>query len=199
MPLDHGCRLDQHHHLQAARPNPVEPGPQQAIASTKPRSAGPLPVENGQLMPESQDLQFQRGPTPKPEGNQRGHCGQDRKHSGHDKAVGAKLQCLQSIRNYEQPQRSNRNEGTPPESPNEALERASVIAHPFVQLAPAATKNSKCAEKSGVFGFIDAISPACLRSCDRSSVGLDADFIVGRWWNWPAPRKLSRNEVESVA
>jgi hypothetical protein len=26
---------------------------------------------------------------------------QDRKHAGHDKAVGAKLQCLQSIRNYE--------------------------------------------------------------------------------------------------
>ena len=55
-------------------------------------------------MPEGQHLKFQGGSTPKPEGDQRNHCGQDRKHAGHDKAVGAKLQCLQSIRNYEQPQ-----------------------------------------------------------------------------------------------
>ena len=60
MPLDHGCGLDQHHHLQAARPSSVEPGPEQAVASTKPRSAGPLPMENGQLMSESKHLQFQR-------------------------------------------------------------------------------------------------------------------------------------------
>src|ERR1035437_2893259 len=46
-----------------------------------------------------------------------------------------------------------------------------------------ATKNSESAEKSGVFGFTDAISPACLRSCDRSSVGLNADSVVGQWWN----------------
>jgi len=71
---------------------------------TKPRSAGPLPVENGHLMPEGQHLKFQGGPTPKPKGDQRNHCGQDRKHAGHDKPVGAKLQCLQNIRNYEQPQ-----------------------------------------------------------------------------------------------
>jgi hypothetical protein len=83
----------------------VEPTPEQAVATTKPRSAGPLPMENSHLMSQSQDLQFQRGPTPKPEGDQRNHCGQDRKHAGHDKAVGAKLQCLHSIRNYEQPQR----------------------------------------------------------------------------------------------
>ena len=61
-------------------------------------------MEDGQLMPEGQHLQFQRGPTPKPEGDQRNHCGQDRKDAGHDKAVGAKLQCLRSTRNYEQPQ-----------------------------------------------------------------------------------------------
>ena len=53
-------------------------------------------------MSEGQHLKFQVGSTPKPEGGQRNHCGQDRKHAGHDKAVGAKLQCLQGIRNYEQ-------------------------------------------------------------------------------------------------
>lgn len=71
MPLDHGCGLDQNHQLQAARPNPVEPNPQQAIAWTKLRSARPLPVENRQLMPEGEHLQFQGDPTPKPEGDLR--------------------------------------------------------------------------------------------------------------------------------
>ncbi len=51
------------------------------------------------------------------------------------------------------------------------------------QQTPVATKNSESAEKSGVFGFTEAISSACLRSCDRSSVGLDADSVVGQWWN----------------
>ena len=71
MPLDHGCGLDQDHQLQAAWPNPVEPNPQQAITWTKLRSARPLPVENRQLMPEGEHLQFQGGPTPKPEGDLR--------------------------------------------------------------------------------------------------------------------------------
>jgi len=46
-----------------------------------------------------------------------------------------------------------------------------------------AINNSESAEESGVIGFTDAISPACLSSCDRSSVGLDADSVVGQWWN----------------
>jgi len=104
VPLDHGCRFDQHHHLQPARPSSVEPGPQQTVASTKPRSAGPLPVENCHLMSEGQHLKLQGGPTPKPEGDQRNHRRQDRKHAGHEKTFGAKLQCLQCIRNYEQAQ-----------------------------------------------------------------------------------------------
>ncbi len=99
--MDHGCGLHQHHDLQTIRPNSVEPSPQQAVALTKPRSAGPLPMENCHLMSEGQHLQFQRGPTPKAEGDQRKRCGQDRKHAGHDKTVGAKLQCLQRKRNCE--------------------------------------------------------------------------------------------------
>ena len=102
--MDDGSRFDQHHHRQTTRPNSVEPTPEQAVATTKPRSAGPLPMENRHLMSESENLQFQGGPTPKPEGDQRGHCGQDRKHVGHDKAVCAKLQCFQGSRNYEQAQ-----------------------------------------------------------------------------------------------
>jgi hypothetical protein len=61
-------------------------------------------MENGHLMSESQHLQFQRGPPLEPEGYDRSHCRQDRKHPGQDKAVGAKLQCFQGIRNCEQAQ-----------------------------------------------------------------------------------------------
>jgi hypothetical protein len=61
-------------------------------------------MENSHLMSESQHLQFEGGPTPKPEGDQRNHCPQDGKHAGHAKPMGAKLQCLRSIRNYEQRQ-----------------------------------------------------------------------------------------------
>jgi len=39
-------------------------------------------------------------------------------------------------------------------------------------LSIVATENSKCAEESGVFEFTDAISPACLSSCERSFLGL---------------------------
>ena len=61
-------------------------------------------MENGQLMSESQHLQFQGDAMPKPEGDQRGHCRQDREHAGHDKMVGANFQCFQGTRNYEQAQ-----------------------------------------------------------------------------------------------
>jgi hypothetical protein len=33
------------------------------------------------------------------------------------------------------------------------------------------------------FEFADAISPACLSSCDRSLLGLYADSLVERLWN----------------
>ncbi len=62
------------------------------------------------------------------------------------------------------------------------------LAPPF---RPVATKNPKCAEKSGVFEFTDGISPACLRSCDRWFLGLLADSIVGRLWNQRTSRSVT--------
>src|ERR1019366_8789738 len=47
VPLDHGCRFDENNHLQTTRQNSVEPTPEQAVATPKPRSAGALPMENG--------------------------------------------------------------------------------------------------------------------------------------------------------
>ena len=43
--------------------------------------------------------------------------------------------------------------------------RGMLIAAMRAEAVP--TKNSKSGEKSGVFGFTDAISRACSRSCDR--------------------------------
>src|SRR4030081_1525278 len=33
MPLDHGCRLDQHHDVQGLRPNPVKPHPEKTVGA----------------------------------------------------------------------------------------------------------------------------------------------------------------------
>ena len=83
-------RVDGGDAVHTTRPNSVEPIPEQAVATTNSRSAGPLPMENGHLMSEGEHLQFQGSPTPKPEGDQRNHCRQDRKHGGHAKAAGGK-------------------------------------------------------------------------------------------------------------
>jgi hypothetical protein len=38
VPLDDGCRFDQHDGVQAARPQPVQPDPQQAVERREPRT-----------------------------------------------------------------------------------------------------------------------------------------------------------------
>ena len=63
MPLDHGCRLDQHHGVQGLRPNPVEPHPEQPVSGEKPKPAWALPPQDGHLMSQSDELKFQRGAT----------------------------------------------------------------------------------------------------------------------------------------
>ncbi len=50
MPLDDCGGLDQHHRIQAARPQPIEADPEQAVDSEKPGPTGSPPTENGQLM-----------------------------------------------------------------------------------------------------------------------------------------------------
>jgi hypothetical protein len=95
------------YHTANARVIPDKLFREARVTSTKPRSARPLPMQNGHLMSQSQHLQFQRGPTPKPKGDQRKHCREDRKQAGHDKPVGAKLQYLRSMRNFEYAQASH--------------------------------------------------------------------------------------------
>jgi len=50
MPLDDGCRFDQHHGVEDLRPDPVKPYPEQPVGGQKPRLARALPAQDGHLM-----------------------------------------------------------------------------------------------------------------------------------------------------
>ena len=70
MPMNDGRRLDQNHDFEIARPEPVEPDPEQAVAGAKTQPAWALASEHAQLMAEGDDLQFQLGSATKTEGQQ---------------------------------------------------------------------------------------------------------------------------------
>jgi len=66
VPLDDGSRLDQHHRVQTARPQSVEPDLEQTVDRKQLRPTRPLAVKNKQLMTESEVFQFKNGPTAEP-------------------------------------------------------------------------------------------------------------------------------------
>ena len=75
MPLEHGCRLDQHHDVQGLWPNPVKPHPEQPVGGEEPRLAKALPAQDGHLVPKGDELKFERSPATeakREQGNQRG-------------------------------------------------------------------------------------------------------------------------------
>ncbi len=61
MPLDHGCRFDQHHGVEDLWPDRVEPRPKQPIGGEEPRPARALPAQDGQLMSQGGKFEFQEG------------------------------------------------------------------------------------------------------------------------------------------
>ena len=90
MPLDHGCRLDQHHGVEDLRPNPVKPHPEQPVCGEKPKPTFALPPQDGHLMPKGDELKFQAGATTKAEREQRNEGGNHRDHAHHGTAVAKK-------------------------------------------------------------------------------------------------------------
>jgi hypothetical protein len=56
VPLDDGGRLNQYHRIETARPQSVEPAPEQAVESEQPRPSRPLAAKNVQLMTEGEVL-----------------------------------------------------------------------------------------------------------------------------------------------
>ena len=70
MPLDHGCRFDEHHRVVDLRPDPVKPHPEQPVGGEEPRPARALPPQDSQVMSQSNELKFQRGAAAHPEREQ---------------------------------------------------------------------------------------------------------------------------------
>ncbi len=83
MPLDDGCRFDQHHGVEDLRPDPVKPNPEQPVGGEEPRAAGVLPTQDGHLVSQSNKLELQRSAAAYPEREQGSDSGQKGDHA-HD-------------------------------------------------------------------------------------------------------------------
>ena len=59
MPLDDGCRFDQHHGVEDLRPDSVKPHPEQLVGRGEPRLSGTLPAQDGHLMSQGDEFEFQ--------------------------------------------------------------------------------------------------------------------------------------------
>jgi hypothetical protein len=66
VPLHHGGWLNQHHHIEAARPQPIQPDPEQAVEREEPRAAGTLAPQDRQLAAERKDLKLRFRTAAKP-------------------------------------------------------------------------------------------------------------------------------------
>ena len=80
MPLDHGCRLDQHHGLEDLRPNSVKPHPEEPVCEEEPKPTFALTPEHGDLVPQGDKLKFQRGAAANTEREQRNEGGKNCDH-----------------------------------------------------------------------------------------------------------------------
>jgi hypothetical protein len=81
MPLDHGCRLNQHHGVEDLWPNPVKPHPEEPIDGEEPKPTGVLPPQDAHLMSKGNELEFQGGAATKPEGEDGNDGGKNRDHA----------------------------------------------------------------------------------------------------------------------
>ena len=87
MPLDHGCRLDQHHGIEDLRPNPEKPKPEKSVRGEEPNPTWVLPTQDAHLMPQANQLELQGGAAAKPEGEDGNDSGQNRNHACDGTAV----------------------------------------------------------------------------------------------------------------
>lgn len=71
MPLNNGHRLDQHHGVEDMRPNPVKPGPEEPVGGEELKLTWALPPQDGHLMSQGDELNFQRSAATEAEGEQR--------------------------------------------------------------------------------------------------------------------------------
>ena len=82
MPLDDGRRFDQHHGVEYLRPDPVKPDPEQTVGGEEPRAARVLPAQDGHLMSQGDEFEFQCGAATNPEREQMGYWGSPVRRAG---------------------------------------------------------------------------------------------------------------------
>jgi len=87
MPLDHGCRLDQHDGVQGLRPDSVKPHPEKPVCGEEPKPTSPLPTQHSNLMAKGDELKFQGGAATNTEGEQGNQGGKNRDHADDGKAM----------------------------------------------------------------------------------------------------------------
>jgi hypothetical protein len=61
MPLDHGCRLDQHHGIEDSRPNPVKPNPEKSVCGEEPNPTWVPAPQDAHLMSKGNEFKFKPG------------------------------------------------------------------------------------------------------------------------------------------
>ena len=81
MPLDDGCRFDQHHGVEDLRPDSVKPHPEPAVSGEEPRPARVLPTQDGQLVSQSDEFELQGSAAAYPEREQGTESGQKCDHA----------------------------------------------------------------------------------------------------------------------
>ena len=90
MPLDHGCRLDQHHGVENLWPNPVKPHPEEPVCGEEPKLTRVLPPQDSHLMSKGNELEFQGGAATKAESEDGNDGGENRDHARDGTAVARK-------------------------------------------------------------------------------------------------------------
>jgi hypothetical protein len=81
MPLDHGCRFEQHHGVEDLRPNPVKPTPTGEGLWRRAEPTWVLPPQDTHLMSKGNELEFQGGATTNAEAEDRNQGGKNRHHA----------------------------------------------------------------------------------------------------------------------
>ena len=100
MPLDDGCRFDQHHGVEDLRPDPVKPHPEQPVGGEKLRAVRASPTQDGQLMSQRNEFELQREATTKPEREQGTDSGQKCDHAHDGMAVASETLYLLGVSEF---------------------------------------------------------------------------------------------------
>jgi hypothetical protein len=98
MPLDHGCRSDQHHGVEDLRPNSVEPHPQEPVYEPNPTFV--LSPQDTHLMSKGNELEFQAGAATDAEGEGRNQGRKNRHHAHDRREVVQKFLGILSVRKF---------------------------------------------------------------------------------------------------